>query len=70
MQLAPLHNSVVLLCLACWAALSGCDRDTSIGAQELDQRLARPRLEANALDGLVFIEGGTSPWATLICWLD
>ena len=57
MQPLPLRNAVVLLCLSCLATLSGCNPDRGIGAQELDQRLAR--LEAKALDGLVFIEGGT-----------
>lgn len=57
MRALPLRNPVVLLCLSCLAALSGCDRDRGIDAQELDQRLAR--LEAKAMGGLVFIEGGT-----------
>ena len=57
MQALSLRNAVALLCLSCLATLSGCSRDTSIGAQELDQRLAR--LEAKAMGGLVFIEGGT-----------
>ena len=52
-----MRNVSALMSMTCLAILPGCDDGPSVGAEELNQRLAQ--LEEKAKQNMVFIEGGT-----------